>query len=150
MDCGDSPRDLPPVFVQARNNIFATPFSGALIAMKGNLEEARYRSLLSWTGERNYFDQYQLFWTFASGTQVDSLDQWRQIWGPGNSIGPNNGGVIWNNPGFHTIFSHTMHRDLALEPDFAHSAMATDGNDVGAAFSSLPLLPEQVEASTEH
>ena len=144
MSGGFLPWQLPAVSIEARNSIFATTNDVALIVTHGDIGDEEFRKLLTWSGERNYFDQYQVFWTFASGTEVNTLEHWRETWGASNSIGPNNEGVAWKTPSEHEDLSRMRRSDFELDPDFAMSATATDGSDVGADLSGLPSVPEEV------
>ncbi|WP_339730962.1 serine/threonine-protein kinase [uncultured Gimesia sp.] len=92
MDSGAIPRELIPLNVSARNNIFFSRTDAPLVQMKGNTNENDFRQkLLTWKGSNNYFDRFGTFWTIQSqqGTtgalSLDALD-WKDIWGLSSEV----------------------------------------------------------------
>lgn len=143
-DCGDLPRELPPVSINARNNILSESSSNALVAMSGNLNDADFRKLLVWTGEKNFYDRGVLFWSFASGVEAFGFDDWKAIWGTSGDVGSSNEKLIWlAERGDAAQFSHEAvtldHRNSLTNPAVAAS---TDGNDAGVDPVKLPRLSD--------
>ncbi|MBC7819892.1 MAG: serine/threonine protein kinase, partial [Planctomycetaceae bacterium] len=95
LDSGDLPRELPPVKVDARNNILSLTGNGSLVAMNGNTSDADFRNkLFVWSGERNFYDRCPTFWTFVSGEPFD-FDDWKAKWGSNGDVGASNEKLSW-------------------------------------------------------
>lgn len=141
LDCGDVPRELAPVSATARNNILTTLGSSALVAMAGNLNDADFRKLFQWTGEKNFYDRTQVFWTLASGLEVLTFDDWKSIWGANGDVGASNEKLTWLSP--RDDLAQVLVKSLTLDhnsvsPNPAVGASA-DGSDAGANPEKLPL-----------
>ncbi len=145
IDCDDLSQELPAVRVVARDNVFSSPFSSPLILVQGNFPPEEAARLIAWTGERNYFDRYDVLWRCSSGAEVSTMDDWQQLWKDGQSEGSNNAGVRWKRPVFRGDFSAATVEDFLLDPRFADTAVATDGSDVGV---DAALLPRPLQSPT--
>jgi hypothetical protein len=141
LDSGDLPRELPPVAVNASNNVLSTSGSSGLIATSGNTSYADFRKLFLWKGEKNFYDRCKIFWSFASGSESLGFDEWRSS-GATSDVGASNEKLVWVTGRADlsqvTPDSFTLDRQ-SDEPNAAVGA-ATDGNDVGADTSKLPRL----------
>lgn len=140
VDSGDLPRELPLVDVKARNNVLTTTGSGSLIAMSGNTSDSDFRNkLFVWSGERNYYDRCQTFWTFASGDSF-GFDEWKAKWGSTGDVGASNEKLSWlaerTDMATITLDALTLDRE-GPTPNPGLNA-ATDGNNAGANIAKLP------------
>ncbi len=144
LDSGELPRELPPVRVNARNNVLIANSGGSLLAMSGNTNDADFRNLFQWSGEKNFYDRCQVFWSFASGAESLGFDDWKARWGTSGDVGSSNDKLIWL--GERTGMAHTTVESLTLDRNTDSSnpaiAAATDGSDAGVDVSRLPRLVE--------
>lgn len=131
LDSGDLPRELPPVKIDALNNILMTTSSGSLVAMSGNTSEADFRKLFVWSGEKNFYDGFE---------------DWKTI----GDVGASNDKLVWlaerSDVATIPLDALTLDRDTS-SPNPAINA-ATDGNNAGADTSKLPR-PAEAEPTSE-
>jgi len=142
LDSGDLPRELPPVAVNASNNVLSLSGTSGLIATSGNTSYADFRKLFLWKGEKNFYDRCKIFWSFASGSESLGFDDWKSS-GANSDVGASNEKLVWVSG--RTDLSQVTPESFTLdrqsdEPNAAVGA-ATDGNDAGADASKLPRLP---------
>ena len=141
LDSGDLPRELPPVAVNASNNVLNISGSSGLIAASGNTSYTDFRKLFLWKGEKNFYDRCKIFWSFTSGSESLGFDDWKSN-GANNDVGASNEKLVWiagrSEMSQVTPESFTLDRQ-SDEPNAAVGA-ATDGNDAGADASKLPRL----------
>ena len=140
MDSGDLPRELPPVAVNASNNVLTTTGSTPLVVMSGNTRDEDFRKLFLWTGEKNFYDRCDLFWAFASGVEPFGFDDWKMYWGVSGDVGSSNEKLAWS--ASRTDLVQSTIDSLKLNPVDASSspavAAASDGKDAGADLAKLP------------
>ena len=150
LESGDQfARELLPVQVTARNNIFASTVGGEFIAMTGQTAGSDFQKLLQYDGEKNYFSQFAVFWAIRSlqGTaDFDTLDfeQWINWGEPITEVGSHQAAVVWQQrvdqvePWDMTADSFRLDRNAignrAVEG-------ADDGSDAGANLAELPPVP---------
>ena len=141
-------RELLPVNVTARNNIMATNTSRPLIAMSGSTNPNDLKQLLRWNGEKNYYDQFQTFWTLSSGKafmelESHSFESWQKIWAAsqeGNEDNALNKGLRWKGSWINFEFSDLSPDDVQLQP--SEDFQANDGTLICADLTTLnQLLP---------
>lgn len=141
LDSGDLPRELPPVAVNASNNVLSLSGNSGLIVTTGNTSYADFRKIFLWKGEKNFYDRCKIFWSFASGGESIGFDEWKSN-GANNDVGASNEKLVWVSGRTDllqlTPESFTLDRQ-SDEPNAAVGA-ATDGNDAGADASKLPRL----------
>ncbi len=149
MDSGSDeiPRELIPVKVQAFYNIFSSFFASPLIRMTGSTDDTDFRRLLTWNGDKNFFDRYTTFWAFPSGQNTLDFNDWTLEWEAepqSRSVGSNNDGIDWSEPWYEKPLSELVPSDLALDVgEMNPAAMLTaDGSNVGAKLDKLPLAIE--------
>ena len=149
-------RELLPVHVTARNNIMATNTSRPLIAMSGNTNPNDLKRLLRWNGEKNYYDQFQSFWTLSSKKEFMELEShnfesWQQIWTAsqeGNEDSAMNRGLLWKGNWIDMEFSDIVPESVELQPNAEFQA--NDGSNIGVDFTSLPKpTPAPTAAETD-
>ena len=150
VEAGDQfPRELMPLHVSARNNILSSELSEPLISMSGNMPPADFEKLLSWSGEKNFFDDYSNMWSISSlqssapSGQVD-YDVWKQ-WGRQiSSVGGENRPIVWRRTELPSEWSRIVLDDFALDQDaLANPAVegADDGSNAGVDLTQLGAIP---------
>lgn len=153
MDSGTIPRELIPLHVSARNNIFASRSKAPFILMKGNTNENDFRQkLLSWRGSSNYYDQFETFWTIESqqGTtgavSLDALD-WKDTWELSSELSNYRMKIPWivnRKTITNTPCSELLVSDIQFNQptDGSPTIMAIDRTNAGADLATLPDLPQ--------
>lgn len=141
-ESGDIPRELPPVFVEARNNILTTTGGSPLVVMSGNTSDKDFSNLFFWKGGKNFYDQCQVFWVFASGAEPFEFEEWRMNWAANGYVGSSNEKLAWGAP--RSDLAQTTIESLRLDRVEGSTnpaiAAATDGNDAGADITRLPRI----------
>lgn len=157
IDSGTIPRELIPLHVSARNNIFASRSSAPFVLMKGNTNENDFRQkLLNWRGSSNYYDRFETFWIIQSqqGTtgavSLDALD-WKDIWGLSSDVSNYQIKVPWivNREKIAKIpCSELQISDIQFNQptDGSPTIMAIDRSNAGADLTTLPVLPQAIKA----
>ena len=115
-----------------------------------NVSEVDFRKLFVWSGERNFYDRCQIFWTFASGADALDFEEWKTFWGSNGDVGASNEKLTWlsdrSDMAATSLESLTLDRK-ATAPNPGLNA-ATDGNNAGADIAKLPR-PIEVEPRSE-
>ena len=121
LESGDLPRELPPVAVDALNNILITSNTGSLVSTNGNTSESDFRKLIGWSGQKNFYEGF---------------NDWKTI----GDVGASNDKLVWMagrlDVASMSLDALTLDRGTA-SPNPGINA-ATDGNDAGADISKLP------------
>ena len=121
LESGDLPRELPPVAVDALNNILITTSKGPLVSTNGNTSESDFRKLIVWSGQKNFYDGF---------------DDWKTV----GDVGASNDKLVWlsdrSDVASITLDALTLDRETS-SPNPGINA-ATDGNNAGADISKLP------------
>ena len=78
-------RKLLPVKIDTENNIFGTSDSAPLIRMQGLSAPVEFRALLTWDGQQNLYNGFDVFWEVDSsaaalGTSRDTFEDWKANW----------------------------------------------------------------------
>ncbi|WP_198000884.1 serine/threonine-protein kinase [Gimesia fumaroli] len=152
MDSGAIPRELIPLNVTARNNIFFDRTDAPFVQMKGNTNENDFRQkLLTWKGSNNYFDRFETFWTIQSQqgtTGILSLDafDWKDIWGLSSEVNSYQMEIPWlteRQKLMKTPCSQLQPAQLQFtQPtDGSPTITAVDRTNAGADLLVLPELP---------
>lgn len=125
LESGDLPRELPPVAVDALNNILITTSNGPLVSTNGNTSESDFRKLIVWSGQKNFYDGF---------------DDWKTV----GDVGASNDKLVWlsehSDVASITLDALTLDRETS-SPNPGINA-ATDGSNAGADISKLPRLAE--------
>jgi serine/threonine-protein kinase len=128
----------------SRNSIYSFTGSSqrsALILAEGAVSSEDSRKMLSWEGDRNFYNQLDKFW-FMEGLQ-DSLtfDDWQSVWGPTQEVGATNGPIPWAVPEWTLAVAlrEVTAAEFALDPE-ASGLAATDGSSAGSDVSRLPAF----------
>ncbi|MFO1019963.1 MAG: protein kinase [Planctomycetales bacterium] len=156
MSAGDSLMSLPRIEVTATNNIFTTSVSAqqgipALVSMQGNLPQEDFARLLSWNGQKNFYDRFEDFWTTASSDNATKgirlkFEGWTRRWGPENEVDPHNEPVLWQQQSWgRKPLTDLIPRDFSLDAKSGslNPAIqgASTGGDAGANIGTLSRLP---------
>jgi len=158
MDSGTIPRELIPLHVSARNNVFFSRAGAPFVLMKGNTNENDFRQkLLAWRGSNNYYDRFETFWTIQSqqGTtrtlSLDALD-WKDIWGLSSDANSYQIKIPWITDRLELINTPCSELQAAQlqfnQPtDGSLTITAIDRTNAGADLAVLPELPKIVKSS---
>ena len=158
MDSGAIPRELIPLNVSARNNIFFSRTEAPFVQMKGNTNENDFRQkLLTWKGSNNYFDRFKTFWSIQSqqGTTgalaLDAFD-WKDIWGLSSEVNSFQIEIPWMTDRqklLKTPCSELLPLQLQFtQPtDGSPTITAIDRTNAGADLNVLPEFPQASKAS---
>jgi serine/threonine-protein kinase len=150
---GGPAQQLLPLAVVTENNIFATMVEEPLVRMEGTSDPEEFRSLLSWTGQKNLYDGFNIFWELDSSRAALGIDEytfadWRSLWAETSETGEV--GAISNVDPWRSVrwreqeISSLQLSDLELdESDSTNEAIstATDGTNLGADLENLRRLP---------
>ena len=136
LNSGEERRHLPVVRAQSRDSIYSHVGDRPLVAMSGNTDIEMFRGLLAWrNGQKNFFDDYSVFWWLGSDQDIVDFTRWKQQW---NSAGSKNAVVAWQTPrppeGDAIAWDRLGLSDfrLADETQPMNRPAATDGTDAGA------------------
>lgn len=146
MDSGVLPRRLLPVHVSSRNNVFASSTNSSLVAMQGHTDDADFRTLLLWSGEKNFYDQYRSFWSLPSTPEGSDFERWKRDWEP-TVVGASNARISWKELWNVLNFAEILPSDLSLDRTVSDNpplAGATDGTNAGADLLQLPVATERL------
>lgn len=152
---GGPTQQLLPVEVVSENNIFATAGEQPLIRMEGTSAPDEFRSLLQWTGQKNLYDGFGVFWQLDSslaalGVYEDAFEDWQRYWADApdsGEVGAVSDSDPWRTTRWRERVGTAMElSDLELdETDSTSEAVgtATDGTNLGADLEALrrPQLP---------
>ena len=144
LNSGEERRHLPVVRAHSRDSIYSHVGDRPLVAMSGNTDMEVFRGLLAWrNGQKNFFDDYSVFWWLGSDQDIVDFTRWKQQW---NSAGSKNAVVAWQTPrqpeGDAIAWDRLGLSDfrLADETQPADRPEATDGTDAGANLDLLPSM----------
>ncbi|MDF1742116.1 MAG: protein kinase [Gimesia sp.] len=157
IDSGTIPRELIPLHISARNNIFVSRTDASFVLMKGKTNENDFRQkLLSWRGSNNYYDGFKTFWTIRSQQvtmrtlSLDALD-WKDNWGlsaDANSFQMKIPWIIDHQKLISTPCSELQAEQLQFNQptDGSLTITAIDRTNAGADLAVLPELPRIIKA----
>jgi serine/threonine protein kinase len=87
---GSLTEKLPPIFIDARNNVISCGPSRPLISMRGLAEFMDFQQSFSWKGDLNFYNNIETFLEIATSQLVgnQNLDyaQWKSFWGKNEGI----------------------------------------------------------------
>jgi len=159
VDSGDQlPRELLPVHVYARNNIFSPTTQEAFVSMSGTTPATDFQRLLTWNGERNFYDDVATFWLIASlkgamEFEPVNFERWNQLTSQISEVGAQNDPVIWAQQWEEKPFDQLELSDLALIQDASLNPAvsgAADATDAGVDFERLPkFFINETEETTD-
>jgi len=144
LNSGEERRHLPVVRAHSRDSIYSHVGDRPLVAMSGNTDVEMFRTLLTWrNGQKNFFDDYSVFWWLGSDQDIVDFTRWKQQW---NSAGSKNAVVAWQTPrpsgGDAIAWDRLGLADFRLADGAqpANRPEATDGTDAGANLELLPSV----------
>lgn len=127
----------------ATNSILVASGAQPLIDQSGNVPAESFRGLLSWSGQKNFFQGVKTFWRIAptvmmATTEEFDLASWQRHWGAAalSSFAGDvrlEGGVAG---GTTAPWDATL-ADFALQFDSPAIGAAADNSDAGADLSKL-------------
>jgi serine/threonine protein kinase len=141
-----SRKQLPDEFL-SRNNLFAGTPQQPLLDQQLGFDQMNARELIVWSGERNYFDQWEQFWSVQAtgGAAMErwTFDDWCSFWGPRETAGSRNDPIAWERPWRQRKWSEITPDDARLDNEAALNPprAAVDGTDAGAVIDQLPSPP---------
>lgn len=157
MDSGAIPRELIPLNVSARNNIFFSRTEAPFVQMKGNTNENDFRQkLLTWKGSNNYFDRFETFWSIQSqqGTTgalaLDAFD-WKDTWGLSSDVNSYQMEIPWLTDRQKLIQTpcselQPLQLQFTQPTDGSPTITAIDRTNAGADLIVLPEFPRASKA----
>lgn len=140
----DSAYRLWNVEFMARNNVFACAANYPLIEQQASAELMDPRKMIQWSGDRNYFDNWEQFWVIrASGTiglERWNFAAWCAAWGDGEATESRNDPIAWQRPWRQRRWSEITAEDARLDPSAAENPPrgSDAGRDAGAIIDQLP------------
>ncbi len=144
---GLMPAAPTPVEFKCSDSILALPAAAAapLIEQRHNDRLADYHSRLQWTGDRDFYQGYEIFWKIVGNAPDDTLQMtfapWQAAWGEARENLARVGNVHWKSlPGMDVPFSEQTPADYVLSGDDEITPLgnASDGRDVGHLADRLP------------
>jgi eukaryotic-like serine/threonine-protein kinase len=136
----------------SRNSIFS--FTGSsqrssLILSEGAASSEDARKMLTWEGDRNFYNQLDQFWLMEGSQDSLTFDDWLSVWGPTQEVGAANGPIPWSVPEWTlaVALKEVTAAEFALDGD-APGLAATDGSSAGCDPSRLPVFYKAPPAST--
>ncbi len=146
----DAPHPVE-VEVKCSDSIILAGPDAALVQQDGLERIDRFQNQLSWSGDRNFYEGFEIFWELGGETSpyepaLMELDSWQQFWmarSDGDENHPAQQAVVWLRlPSAQQPFSAQVPADYALNDraveNPAHGA-ASDGRDVGFLADQLPV-----------
>lgn len=137
---------VPPCEIDCSNSLLVAWQSATLIEHQGLEPAQRIQQQFNWSGERNVYDGFAVFWQIqdgsATGPVVRSFGEWRSLWGPTREAKSQLGPVPWQRPlpvqrPTHTHVPADYTPDPSAEVNPARHA-ASDGRDCGLDLQALP------------
>ena len=142
LNTGDEQR-LLPINVSANNNIFCSVSSSSMVSMTGNSDMEEFKGMLTWNGNRNWYERIGSLWqvdsTYDDAVEDYDFEGWREHWRDKSDSSEN--GAVFGEAVFQAQsktkpVSELRLTDLAL--DETSEAIGTDGKNVGADWRRLP------------
>jgi len=129
----------------SRDNLFASASNQPLLDQQLPADQTDYRELVSWAGERNFFDALEQFWVVhtptGAGMQQFDFEAWCNFWGSSETVGSQNEPIAWRRTWRQRRWSEITADDASLDRTVAANpprGASPDGLDAGAALDQLP------------
>ena len=155
LECQTDVKKLPQVQVQASNCLFAAVGESPLVAFAASLAVQDLRSRFGWSGQYNFYDGVETFWSVisregAGRTETWDFSAWRQHWSESGDANPHVDAVAWANRGWRkTPWSELERLHFALDRRSATNLAPSGAGDSSDAGANLLLIPQPAhEAST--
>jgi serine/threonine-protein kinase len=135
---------LPPLFLNARNNVISCGPGRPLISLRGLAEFMDFQQSFSWKGDLNFYNDIETFLEISTAqlTGNQNLDhaQWRLHWGSNEGVRSINLQVL-KSPG--KSFSSLTEADVLLSTESNPAVKgASDGYAAGAPIRKLPPIDQ--------
>jgi len=148
-DGGYLPRKLLPLQVSMSNSIVESISGQPLVSIVGEGPSPSMRSLLSWSGQKNFYNGFETFWSIAStdpSSKSELLDfgAWQKHWGLAMEVGPREDSVVWQRRWVGIPLTNLAPADFALDPNASQNPAvsgATNGSDAGASLTNVARPP---------
>ncbi len=130
--------------IKCSDSILVGPASAAVIQQKGIDSVEAFRKRLQWTGHRNVYEGFDVFWTIvnpvasAEPVQLD-FDELDKLAGGSSETRPLYDVIGWKDVPAARRALHNHTPDDYLLPN----SLATEEVDAGCRFDQLPALPTQ-------
>ena len=133
---------LPPIFIDARNNVISCGATRPLISMRGLAEFMDFQQSFSWKGDLNFYNNIETFLEISTSqlTGNQNLDhlQWKSFWGTNEGVRSINLRVLKSpDKSYATLTQDDV--TLSAESNPAVKG-ASDGFAAGAPMKKLPPL----------
>jgi serine/threonine-protein kinase len=146
LDGGEAGRRLLPLQVSSSNSIFSTNHPEPLVTASGMVPAQDLRQLLTWSGQRNFYDRFDSLWMILSTEGAGRMENlnfamWQNHWGTALEVEPRDDGVLWREDWATKPLAEMWADDFALDREVLDNPAvsgATDGRDAGADLSKLP------------
>lgn len=146
LDSGEAGRRLLPLQVSSSNSIFSTNHPEPLVTASGMVPAQDLRQLLTWSGQRNFYDRFDSLWMILSTDGAGRMENlnfamWQNHWGTALEVEPRDDGVLWQEDWATKPLAEMRSDDFALDREVLDNPAvsgATDGRDAGADLSKLP------------
>jgi serine/threonine-protein kinase len=156
-DSGYLPRKSLPLQVSMSNSIVESISEQPLVSMTGEGPSPSMRSLLSWSGQKNFYDGFETFWLIAStdpSSKSERLDfnAWQKHWGSAMELGPRTDAVVWQHLWNGTPLIALTPADFELAPNASQNPAvsgATNGSDAGASLTNVAHPPSTQDMAAE-
>lgn len=138
-----------PTQINCSDSILMAASDSSLIEQLGQLSPEQSRSGITWTGDRNFYYGFVVFWNIDDlrpDTPPETLefDAWRSRWAPDHEVHSRWGRIDFRQlPEVSRALETRGPEDYLLSDsveNWAHAA-ASDGSDVGFLSEQLPPLP---------
>ncbi len=146
----DAPYQLVTEF-NCDDSILASNAKVPLVEQRGSDNVEQYETRLQWSGKRDFFDGFEVFWQILNtATQTASkqmrFDDWQAHWGgqSRSQLAARNASFWKRMPESDRPFHTHAPGDYALEISLTNAALggASDGLDAGCVLGQLPALPQ--------
>ncbi len=152
----DAPWQMTTEF-DCRDSIFVTQSNAPLLEQLGPNTAEEYRARVQWSGERQYYDGFDVYWKIVTGSMQTVAEQmdfeaWQEQWA-GHALLMSRGPISWKQlPAEDRPFSTHSPHDYALEDATDNPPIkgASDGQDAGCIawrLSTLPSAPGAAEGA---
>jgi eukaryotic-like serine/threonine-protein kinase len=138
--------EAPSIECSVRNSVFSHSGNASFVLSESVISPEDARRMMTWRGERNFFDSVPVFWSLESSDDFLTWEDWQELWQPDGNVGSRNIPIDWiaKSPFDALAESGEPKFDafqlgpgiIELNPAIQGS---TDGSDAGADLSDLPL-----------
>jgi len=135
---------LSPTAIKCTDSIIVGGDAAPLLAQVGSESPDEQRRLVTWTGERNVYENFTVFWKTSSSESNEeySFRQWQNVWGPKQESNTGTGPAGWASFPANSREVHTLlPSDFSLLIDSPARKAASDNLDIGSPVELIPRPP---------